>query len=83
MPLYVYRCPACHHEVEEMRTVANRDNAPVCYGLLDEPSIPMERVPTAAAFTVRGHSAANGYHRVSSEEQPSHLKGIRTEVRER
>lgn len=61
MPIYLYRCPTCKHEIEMIRPV-NSAGTPECtecsrVGL----EVEMEKVPTVAAFVVNGHSAKNGY----------------------
>jgi putative FmdB family regulatory protein len=31
MPLYQYLCPKCHRQTEDIRCVADRQDAPRCY----------------------------------------------------
>ena len=69
MPLYTYRCRRCGHTVDEARTIADRDRAPLCLQCSDyddliqfgESTAAMERVPTVASFTINGFNAKNGY----------------------
>lgn len=54
MPIYVYRCPQCGREAEEIRRVSEADAAPPrCFGdrLVPPPyGTSMVRVPQAASF---------------------------------
>jgi putative FmdB family regulatory protein len=86
MPLYVYKCPACGLQREEMRTVAERDVLPCCNGTLMEVAEPighelevMQRVITAAAFHVKGYAARNNYSKLDTGWQGKG-SGIRTRV---
>lgn len=56
MPIFDFACPRCDKRTEVI-ALRPQDSAVAC----DECGVQMERVPTAAAFTVKGHSAANGY----------------------
>lgn len=63
MPIYVYRCPECGAEREEIRKVSEIDEpAPTCKGgEFSDPDAhrpaPMERAPTTASF---GFKTAGG-----------------------
>jgi putative FmdB family regulatory protein len=47
MPIYVYRCPACSTEVEEIRSITDTSPAPRHCGR------EMNRAPTTASFAFR------------------------------
>lgn len=64
MPLYVYRCDICGQEKEQLSMVDDRDRAPICMvwtPAAKRHAVRMHRVPAAAAFTIGGFNAKNGY----------------------
>lgn len=75
MPLYAFRCPDCLIEVEDIRTVANRNDAPAC----PDCHVTMERQLSASTFHVKGFSAINGYSRTDTG-WVRHKNGIKTRV---
>jgi len=50
MPIYVFRCPRCGKQLEELRRVGNYSK-PYCY-CENMRAIPMELAPTFAAFKI-------------------------------
>lgn len=66
MPIYVYKCPTCGWTKEAIQLAADAPT-PMCESCHWMTSTgrkiptPMERVPTAAAFSVNGFNAKNGY----------------------
>lgn len=73
MPLFDYACGECG-SVQADVLQAYSAAGPSCCGR------PMDRLKSAAAFTIEGFSAKGGYTTTSSGKQPEHLKGIRTRV---
>lgn len=68
MPTYRFRCPFCKHEQDEIRTVAERNNAPKCHG-------DMERVLTATMVSV-----FNPYMPVAADKDDGKRRVIRTKA---
>lgn len=60
MPQYDFRCPGCKLQIDDIHVSSYRDviraprPCPMC-------GVSMERVPTAANFSVKGFAAKNGY----------------------
>lgn len=66
MPLYDFQCPRCGFTHEYLLSAgASEYYRPLCRMCWADDRVPggieMERVPTAANFTVKGYSATNGY----------------------
>lgn len=69
MPIYLYRCPQCRTEREVLKQSVSdvfygeNCDKPGCVETVGRREIPtmMERVPTAASFTIGGYNAKNGY----------------------
>lgn len=57
MPLFAYRCPTCGHEAEYLEWKASASYERPCPAC----GVAMQRVLTAANFTIKGFSYANGY----------------------
>jgi len=57
MPLYEYKCRFCSCKKTEMRSILERNEAPIC----DECDVVMNRVISPSAIKVNGFNEANGY----------------------
>ncbi len=62
MPTYSYRCPECMYTCTQHRVMRDRDMQTRCMQCAFSDIVSWcERVPTSAAFTVKGFNAQNGY----------------------
>lgn len=59
MPIYVYKCPTCEHEVEVLSKFIYVEDVPTCKGNLkveeeEHDEVTMERVIAPASFNFKG-----------------------------
>lgn len=57
MPVYEYKCRFCSCTKNEIRSISERNEAPIC----EECETVMNRVISPSVIKVNGFNAANGY----------------------
>lgn len=65
MPVYVYECPRCGHDIELERRIRERKTKTICPKLgCREMQIEMERVVAPSSFILKGSGwAKDGYQK--------------------